>query len=142
MLISNTIIDTLTTIGRDSNTDIEIPHCNSYLSRTQCSFQVPHRNTNVVMLYDRSSFNTTHILEQESSIQRLDFPPQGTARKIFVCEEVNTRIGFGTCVDDMLEFTLIWNANRIARAIDHWDGNLDNYSASQDTGRQRTVSPE
>lgn len=118
MLISNTIIDTLTTIGRDSNTDIEIPHCNSYLSRTQCSFQVPHRNTNVVMLYDRSSFNTTHILEQESSIQRLDFPPQGTARKIFVCEEVNTKIGFGTCVDDMLEFTLIWNANRIARAID------------------------
>lgn len=105
-------LQTLATIGRN-NADIIMPF--GYISRIQCSFEMC-AESGVIMLWDRSSGQTTHILDAPNkACFKFIFE---RARRILVSEEMNTHIGFGTTEENMIRFRLEWNFSRTRRPAD------------------------
>lgn len=93
--------DTLATLGRGDGADIIIG--GPSISRIQCSFEI-NRNTNVVMLYDRSFAQTTQVLGEYAKPFE-----DGRPRRIVVRENLNTKVGMGGEGRDFVLFGLRWS---------------------------------
>lgn len=91
---------TLATIGR-ANADITVNE--PTISRLQCSFEMDHLKSGVVMLYDRSCSRTTKPLGAEA----IQFDPDNP-RRIVVAPGVNTLVGMGGPKCDLIIFELKW----------------------------------
>lgn len=92
---------TLVAIGRHETNDIYVR--NSSISRFQCTFEV-NTETNIILLYDKSTINTTQVYGDKSKPFEL-----GRARKVVVLPEWNTRLGIGGVKRDLYLFDIVWN---------------------------------
>ncbi|CAG8959871.1 hypothetical protein HYFRA_00013143 [Hymenoscyphus fraxineus] len=93
---------TLATLGRGSDADIYIE--GSEISRRQCSFEIDP-DTHAVMLYDRSTANSTQVFGENSK----PFERERDLRKVLVQKGLNTIIGMGGVGCNLVQFSLEWH---------------------------------
>lgn len=98
----------LATMGRGDAADIFID--GSSMLRIQCSFEI-NLNSNVVMLIDKSSAQTTQVYKGESPIATVapfergrPLPPQ-----VVIMRSHNEKIGMGGKHRDLVVFKLLWH---------------------------------
>ncbi|OJD18624.1 serine/threonine protein kinase [Emergomyces pasteurianus Ep9510] len=90
---------TLATLGRG---DCDVIISDSEISRLQCSFEI-HKDTHVVMLYDRSYYHTTQVFGNDATPFEL-----GRDRKVVIHKHLNTKIGMGGKTQTLIMFDLLW----------------------------------
>lgn len=91
----------LARLGRGTDVDVTIQ--GSAISKLQCSFEMRH-DTNAVMLYDRSSSQTTHVIGPDS----IGFE-HGRPRRVVLLNKVNTLIAIGSLTGTYICFKLKWH---------------------------------
>ncbi|KAK2812448.1 hypothetical protein FQN50_001449 [Emmonsiellopsis sp. PD_5] len=92
--------NTLATLGRG---DVDVYVAGSTIAKTQCSFEID-QNTNIVMLYDRSHSQTTQAFGDDA----IPFE-HGRARKVVVHKKVNSILGMGGAMRNLVLFELKWH---------------------------------
>ncbi|RMZ67684.1 calcium calmodulin-dependent kinase [Pyrenophora seminiperda CCB06] len=94
---------TLATIGRTG--DIYV--AGTSISRVQCSFEI-HKDTQEILLYDRSTTRSTQTFGEKAAPFELDRPD----RRVVVSDEVNTQFGFGGVACDLFKFEIHWHESK------------------------------
>ncbi|KAK2749615.1 hypothetical protein FQN57_005837 [Myotisia sp. PD_48] len=92
---------TLATIGRTGNIEVD----DETISRTQCSFEM-HETSKAIMLYDRSSFQSTQVFGKCV----IPFESSRPTRRVVVSKEINLLLGFGGPSCNIFQFRLVWHA--------------------------------
>ena len=101
---------TLATLGRGHDVDIYVG--GSMISKIQCSFEM-NLDTSVVMLYDRSTAQTTQVHGQNATpFQHTREPP----RRVVIDQELNDIITLGGAARDLVQFRVIWHQS-LAEAL-------------------------
>ncbi|KAJ5726156.1 uncharacterized protein N7483_007513 [Penicillium malachiteum] len=95
---------TIATLGRGEDVDIFMEGHN--ISKYHCSFEIESK-TMAIMLYDRSSTQSTYPLGQTS------FPFQhGRLRQVVIIhDKFNTKIGIGGENPGIIQFKIVWPDN-------------------------------
>lgn len=105
---------TLATLGRGHDVDVYVS--GSMISKIQCSFEI-NLDTKVVLLYDRSTAQTTQVHgENATPFQHTREPP----RRVVIGEELNDIITFGGAARDLVQFGVIWHQT-LAEALETTD---------------------
>ncbi len=101
---------TLATLGRGHDVDIYVG--GSTISKIQCSFEM-NLDTSVVMLYDRSTAQTTQVHgENATPLEHTRGPP----RRVVIDENLNDVITLGGAARDLVQFQVLWH-RRLAKAL-------------------------
>lgn len=102
---------TIAILGRTGSSDIVIE--GDEFSKIHCSFEV-HRDTNIIMLHDRSQAESTDFFGEDSiPIDENDDHKirKGGERKVAVHPTLNTSMMIGNVEETLLMFKLIWHCN-------------------------------
>lgn len=98
----------LAVLGRGEAADVHID--GSSISKIQCSFEV-HLDTKVVMLFDRSSAQTTQVYRADTPSATVTPFEHGRPlpRKVVVMEDLNEIIGMGGTGRNLVQFKMEWH---------------------------------
>jgi hypothetical protein len=117
---------TLATFGRYADIHVQ----GSDISRLQCSFEID-RTTNVVMLHDRSTNQTTQFFGNNA----VPFEP-GRIRRVVVTKHVNTSFCMGGAGDRVM-FQICWHSD--PAALPERLAERDRYGLQENPHLARTV---
>lgn len=91
----------LATMGRDADIMVQ----ENTIGRVQCSFEMENPSKGVIMLHDMSRYRSTQVFGEHA----VPFEASRNPRRVVVTREVNTILGMGGHLKNLIQFSLLWH---------------------------------